>query len=301
MALSGTHKPDKYSAVWVSHSSMGDFLKCPRCYYLHNVYKDPKNRRKINIVSPAMSLGVAVHEVVEGLADIKAEERFASGGDGDPASRFLYSFDQAWKKVSGKKGGFRTLEEEQDAKARGQEMIRRVANHPGLLAKKAVRLKDGHNGMPPNFFLSEEENIILCGKIDWLVYDATLDSVEVLDFKTGKNEEKENSLQLPIYQLLLHRLQKRKVTGAWYWYLDRDDEPLPVSLPTAEESFDRVIVAARAVKKARDESALFGPDKAFLCPQGSGGCFACKPFEKILRGEAEYLGVGEYNQDLYMI
>ena len=33
---------DKYTAVWVSHSSMGDFLKCPRAYFLHNVYKDPK-------------------------------------------------------------------------------------------------------------------------------------------------------------------------------------------------------------------------------------------------------------------
>jgi hypothetical protein len=39
----------------------------------------------------------------------------------------------------------------------------------------------------------------------------------------------------------------------------------------------------------------------FLCPQGSAGCFACKPFEKILRNEAEFVGVGEYNQDLYMV
>jgi ATP-dependent helicase/DNAse subunit B len=61
-------KRDKYSAVWVSHSSMGDFLKCPYAYYLHNIYKDPKTGRKINIVNPSLSLGVAVHEVLEGLA-----------------------------------------------------------------------------------------------------------------------------------------------------------------------------------------------------------------------------------------
>ena len=64
---------DKYKAVWVSHSSMGDFLKCPRLYYLHNVYKNPKTGRKIAIVSPHMSLGVAVHNVLENLVNFKTE------------------------------------------------------------------------------------------------------------------------------------------------------------------------------------------------------------------------------------
>ena len=57
----------KYDAVWVSHSSMGDFLKCPRAYYLHNVYKNPDTGRKITIVSPALSLGSAVHKTLEAL------------------------------------------------------------------------------------------------------------------------------------------------------------------------------------------------------------------------------------------
>ena len=150
-------------------------------------------------------------------------------------------------------------------------------------------------GMLPNFFLSEKDNIILCGKLDWLIYQPNDDSVHILDFKTGKNEEKEDSLQMPIYLLLLDRLQKRKISGASYWYLDRDDAPFSVNLPSVAKSFDRVFEVAIQVKKARDTA---GP---FLCPQGPAGCFACKPFEKILAGEAEYLGVGEYNQDLYMV
>ena len=56
---------DSFTAVWVSHSSIGDYLKCPRAYYLKNIYKDPKNKKKIGIVNPALSLGSAVHEVVE--------------------------------------------------------------------------------------------------------------------------------------------------------------------------------------------------------------------------------------------
>jgi hypothetical protein len=50
---------------------------------------------------------------------------------------------------------------------------------------------------------------------------------------------------------------------------------------------------ALKVKQARS-------DKKFDCPRGEAGCFSCKPFEKILKGEAEFVGQGEY-QDLYLI
>lgn len=223
---------DPFSAVWVSHSSMGDFLKCPRAYYLHNLYKDPKTKRKINIVNPALALGVAVHEVVEGLGDYKAEERFKKP--------LVEHFAKVWKKVSGKWGGFKSEEEEVSHKSRAHAMLERVEKNPGPLLQKTVKIKEAEGGMPPNFYLSEEENIILCGKIDWLIWKPEDDSVHILDFKTGKHEENKDSLQLPIYQLLLKNLQKRKVTGASYWYLDRDDAPIEVDLPSVEESFEKV-------------------------------------------------------------
>jgi hypothetical protein len=242
--------------------------------------------------------------------------------------KLLEKFDVAWAAVSGKKGGFApviapisatgvtdhtNLTEEASHKARGIAMIKRVAAHPEPLLEKTIRFggaKMDAGGMLPNFFLSETDNIILCGKLDWLIYKPADDSVHILDFKTGKNEESADSLQLPIYLLLLDRLQKRTVSGASYWYIDRDDKPLEVSLPTVAESFERVIKVAQQVKKARDMYAAQvvtqkkdGKSAAepFLCPQGIAGCFACKPFEKIVRGEAEYVGVGEYNQDLYIV
>lgn len=271
---------NKFSAVWVSHSSMGDFLKCPRAYYLHNVYKDPKTGRKINIVTPAMSLGIAVHAVLEPLAKVKAEERM-----GRP---LLELFEAEWKKVSGKKGGFLNEEIEKESKERGISMIRRVVEHPTPLLQKALRMKEDL----PWYYLSEEHNIILCGKVDWMQYVPEDDSVHILDFKTGKSDEKENSLQLPIYHLIVHNCQKRKVSGASYWYVDRDDTPKEVLLPDLKESYDRVFEVAYQVKQARDK-------KEFVCPKG--GCMYCTPFEKIIAGTAEYVGVGEYNQDLYLI
>jgi len=276
---------NKYNSVWVSHSSIADFLKCPRLYFLRNVYKNEKGR-KINIASPSLSLGIAVHETLEGLSKYKAEERFKKS--------LVESFENEWEKVSGKQGGFKTEQEEKESKERGRNMIIRVANNPGLLARKTVKLPPTRNGMPPNFFLSAEENIILNGKIDWLEYIESDDSIRVIDFKTGKNEEKDGSLQLPIYLLLLNNLQKRKVSGVAYWYLDRDIEPVSVKLPDDKESFNDVLCIAREIKNAREQ-------KEFNCPKGVGGCFACRPFEKILRGEAEYIGIGGYGQEMYIV
>ncbi len=278
-------KLDKYSAVWVSHSSMGDYLKCPRSYFLKNIYKDPNSKRKIGIVSPALSLGSAVHEVIEGLANYKAEER--------SSVPVLDQFENSWKKYSGKKGGFSAKDEEESMKERGLNMIKRVKDNMQPLLERAVKLKNGKNDMLPNYFLSEEENIILCGKIDWLKYIPEDDSLYIIDFKTGLNEESEDSLQLPIYQLLLKNLQKRKVSGASYWYLNNDNKPKEVKLPDLNDSYNRVLSTALQVKEARLK-------KEFKCPKGDAGCFACRDLEKVIKGEAEFVGTGDW-QDLYFV
>lgn len=277
----------KYDAVWVSHSSMGDFLKCPRAYYLHNVYKNPDTGRKITIINPALSLGSAVHATLEALGTLPVEERLRHD--------MIADFEKEWvANASGKKGGFTNNTEEEAAKERGRAMIERVIKNPGPIKKKTIRLKPPKNNMPPNFVLSEKENIILCGMIDWLEYVEADDSIRIIDFKTGKNEEGEDSLQLPIYLLLLGALQKRRVSGAAYWYLEKNDAPTDVALPDAKEAIERVLALARCVKHARE-------NKKYECPRGSAGCFACQPYEAILRGEAEYIGIAGYGQDAYLI
>ena len=243
---------DKYSAVWVSHSSINDFLKCPRAYFLHNVYKNERNK-KINIVNPHLSLGIAVHETLEGLLAYGAGDRFKKP--------LLQTFEENWAKISGKVGGFKNAQEEMEVKARAKKMIERVTENPGPLEKLAVKLAAHANDMPPNFYLSEKDNIILSGKIDWLEYVPEDDSVRVIDFKTGKNDEDKDSLQLPIYALLLNALQKRKVSGAAYWYIDRNNEPTEVPLPDLLTSKNRVLEVALKIKEAREK-------QAFACPHG---------------------------------
>lgn len=271
---------DKYSAVWVSNSSMSDFHQCPRLYYLRNKYKDPVTRHKISIVNPSLTLGQAVHEVLEGLSVIPVEGRFKKS--------LITKYDEIWDKFSGIMGGFTTSDEEQAVKERGKRMLSRVMENPGPLKNKAIKLKQEL----PNYYLSEEENIILCGKIDWLEYMPEDDSLHIIDFKTGKNDESASSLQLPIYLLLVSKLQNRKVSGASYWYLDRDEKPAQIQLPDPKEAYEKVLTQALQVKAARAKGE-------FLCPRG--GCFACRPFEKVINNEAKFVGVGNYNQDLYML
>jgi len=273
---------DKYTAVWVSHSSISDFLACPRSYYLKNVYKDPATGHKIQIITPPLALGQAVHEVVESLSILPTAERFK-----DP---LVPKFEKAWKKITGIKGGFSTPEEEKRYFERGKAMLGRVLNHPGPLKNLAVKIKSDL----PNYWLSPEDNIILCGKIDWLEYFPDTDSVHIIDFKTSKSEEDPKSLQLPIYLLLASHTQQRPVTRASYWYLELNDDLTEKPLPDADKAYDQILKIAKEIKLARSLSR-------FKCPHGDNGCRYCRPFEAILRGEGELVNVDSINRDIYVL
>ena len=273
---------DKYTALWVSHSSISAFLECPRGYFLKNIYKDPKTNHKIKLMSPPLALGQAVHEVVESLSEIKTDLRFS-----EP---LLDKFERSWKKVSGKNGGFFDKETEFKYKTRGEDMIRRVIKNPGPLGELAVKI----NMDLPYYWLSEEDNIILCGKIDWLKYYPDTNSVEIIDFKTSRHEEGEDSLQLPIYNLLVNHCQNREVTAASYWYLDSSDELTPKKLPDLKEAEDKILKIAKRMKLHKSLGK-------FDCPNGESGCRACRPFESVLRGEAEFVGNDDFKADVYVL
>ncbi|MDP3918039.1 MAG: PD-(D/E)XK nuclease family protein, partial [Candidatus Woesebacteria bacterium] len=133
---------------------------------------------------------------------------------------------------------------------------------------------------------------ILCGKIDWLEYLEKTDSVHIIDFKTGKNEEEKESLQLPIYLLLATTLQSRLVSKASYWYLSKGNDLIEKELPNLIDSKDKVLTVARRIKLARQL-------KHFICP--TKGCMKCRPLERILKSEGEKVGVSDTRQDIYVL
>ncbi len=272
---------DKYTATWVSHSSISDFLSCPRAYYLKHIYRDPKTGHKIKITSPPLSLGQIVHEVLESLSILPVEERFTIS--------LVEKFNLLWSRVSGKKGGFLSEDAEQQYKKKGEEMLQRVMEHPGPLARLAVKIKMNL----PYYFLSKEDNIILCGKLDWLEYVEKTDSVHIVDFKTSKTDEEEGSLQLPIYCLLAQHCQTKQVSGVSYWYLARNSNLTSVKLPDLPVEEKRILEIAKKIKLARKLNV-------FKCPNKTG-CHECRPFEAILRGEGELVGTGTFREDVYIV
>jgi ATP-dependent helicase/DNAse subunit B len=287
----------KYNAIWLSHSSVGDFLKCHRLYFLKNVWKNEQGN-KINTVSPYLSLGLSVHQTIEPLAALTVQERLHHV----TLPKLLESFEKNWAKYVGKQGGFEDSETENFFKERGIEMIKNVAENPGPLLKKTVKYYKGD--FIPNFYLSEKDNIILCGLVDWVEYLENTDTLRVIDFKTGKNDEKEESFQLPIYKLLVENCQKRKVTSAAYWYLDR--EKFPNSVDLVEEDVEvvkeKLLNIGLEIKKLKSGKSI---EENFKCKY-EGGCFACREFELIRdlenhRDEVEFVGTSSTRQDLYFI
>lgn len=270
--------------LWISYSSIKDFLSCPRAYFLHRIYKDPITGNKITTINPSLALGQVVHEVLESLAFIKSEDRFKES--------LLPKFDNAWGKIAGELGGFKTEEEESVYKKRGQAMIRRVMNYPRPLLNKALRLKSSDPSFPlPRYFLSAEKNIVLCGKVDWLEYIPEDDSVHIIDFKTGMNDEDISSLQMPIYSLLVKNCQKRNISKASYWYLERDSEIAMLTLPDPEEAHGKILAIGIEIKELKKSGR-------FICPKN--GCFTCKPLEAIVNKQAKFVGANDY-QDIYII
>lgn len=269
---------DEYQAIWVSHSSIADFLACPRSYFLKNVYKDPQTNRKIQLITPALSLGSAIHQVVESLSSTPVSDRFKQP--------LTDKFNQIWSKYSGRPGGFTDVATEEKYKSRGLAMLDMIQRHPGPLSRLAVKIQMDL----PHYWLSEKDNIILCGKLDWLEYLKTNDSVHIIDFKTSQKEEAQDSLQLPIYHLLALNCQSRKVFKASYWYLEKGPQLTAKKLPDPLVSSQKVLNIAKKIKLARQLNH-------FKCPQGSAGCRYCLPLESIITGQAEFVGVSDFRDN----
>jgi len=273
---------DKFKGVWLSHSSMRDFLTCKRLYYLRNVYKDPITGHKITIVSAPLTLGQVVHDVIDSISNLPADTRMDTP--------LLAQYELLWQESTGEKGGFKSVTQELEYKELGKDMIKRLMEYPGPLKEKAVKITEPL----PWYWISEEENLILCGKVDWLQFIEETNSVQIIDFKTGKHEEKADSLQLPIYHLLVKNTQKREVSGASYWYLQKDDEPRGVELPNLTTAHDQVMTIGRRVRLARQL-------EQFQCVNGNEGCRHCAPLEAVKNGKGKKVGESKMRQDLYIL
>lgn len=292
---------DKYKAVWLSHSSISDYKKCQKLYYFQNLYKNPKTNKKINISSPYKALGIAVHGVLEPLNKIVSNDR--------DKQNLLELFEKEWSKHISI-AGFDNDEQAQSFKNRGIKMLETVMSDMKLLQNRTISQQHYYEGeLLPNIYLDEYENIILCGNIDWIEYNENDKSLSVIDFKTGKREESEDSLQLPIYKILLQTLQNKwQIKNGKYWYLETGQI---VEKEITQDTIEKVKKDILSIGiEIRDKRFVWNEKKKIwenlkniennFVQCNNDNC-DCHKYQKIINGQAKLLGVDIYGKEVYKV
>lgn len=272
------------NAIFLSHTSLADFLKCPRAYYFKNIYRhkraflpgeEPHEPFRIQIASPYLSLGSVVHDSVKWFLDIQKQATY---------EQLEQKFRMLWVKYTGKRGGFSSKEEERDFGNRGLKMLQNFF-------KNVHRLENKHHTVDfPKINLLD--GVVLIGNFDFVgeKEDGTL---HILDFKTGANDETD-PIQLYIYAILAEASLGKKVSKASFWYLDREDEPREIVLDPLEPKIEWLQEKALEVKKAIQEAN-------WICIKEEL-CRDCKDYQAILDGKGQFQFSDErYRKNIYYL
>jgi hypothetical protein len=265
-------------AIFLSPSSLADFDKCPQLYYYRNVYRSARGL-KIQLINPALALGQTVHDALDQFLRPPPVQRTK-----DELDRI---YGLVWGNVGGEKGGFGSLQEEAEYKKRGEQMLDRFWANEHFQETEGVKI--------PSFPKVELGNdLILTGKLDWVEKEG--DSYKVVDFKTGKNEEREDSWQMPIYAFLVSRVLKTDKISACYWYLDKDDQLMACTLPDLGKTLAYLRQKGEIVKMVRQTNS-------FRCQSGKESCWACRDFLAITQGKGKLVSVDPVNrkQEIYIV
>lgn len=247
----------------ISYTSLSDFLRCPRAYYLKNVYRDPRQGYRLQISSPYLTLGATIHDSLKWF--LEAEEK-------PTRAETIDKFKNLWRKYRQKRGGFKSLEEEAGFGTRGLKMLDNFLGHVEVLEPAAPFLHF------PKFELVDD--IILWGNMDFVgkCPDGTL---HVVDFKTGSRDE-ESPLQLYIYAILAEANLQIPVSKASFWYLDREDEPRSIVLDPLEGQIEWLKQKGLELKEAVTKNE-------WICIKSPDLCRDCRDYQAILDGKGEYL------------
>jgi len=265
------------NAIFISPSTITDFEKCPQLYYYRSVYRTPRGL-KIQLTNPSLALGGIVHDILSQFLNMEPAER--------NERELLRIFDFLWTGISGEKGGFSFAEEEKAYRERASQMLKRFWANPHFKTTLSVKI--------PSFPKVEMGNdIILTGKLDWI--DKEEDFYHIVDFKTGKNEEKDDSIQLPIYAFLVSQLFKTDNIKASYWYLDKNEEIVSFTLPDLKETAEYLKKKGEIIKMARQTNS-------FRCQSGEETCWACREMYAVAHGEGKLVSMDPVNrkQEIYI-
>lgn len=264
------------NAIYLSHTSLKDFLNCPRAYYLKNVYRDPVTGHKLQIASPHLTLGVTIHDTIAWFCQQEPKPS---------KEETIQKFRQLWKNYRLKRGGFETLEEEASFGKRGLQMVENFYNHYTALDPCAPTVRF------PKYMLID--GVILTGNMDY-VGERPDGSYSVVDFKTGARDET-SILQLNIYSILTEANMGKEVTWGGFWYLDREDLPREATLDPVQQTLDWLVERAKEVKAAIQKNE-------WVCKKHPGFCKDCREYQALLDKQGEFMFSDvKFKKDIYYL
>lgn len=248
-------------AVFISHTSLSDFLSCPRAYYLKNLYRDKKTGYRLQIINPYLSLGALVHEAISWYLQMEGQVS---------KENLEKKFRNLWLKYRGKKGGFESLQQEGEFGKRGIQMLNNFFDNAKKLGKKEL--------IADFLKFNLVENIILNGRLDF-AGELPDGSLHIIDFKTGSKDE-DDPLQLYIYAILVQNCLAKKVSKVSFWYLDRDLNPKEAVLDPLEGKIEWLKQKGLEMKKAIEKND-------WICIKNPDLCRDCQNYQAVLEGKGE--------------
>ncbi len=269
--------------IYVSYTSLADFLKCPRSYYLKNIYKqslpdgeDPSLKFRLQIASPYLTLGSTVHDTIKWYLENQYKPT---------KEETLKKFRNFWRKYRLKRGGFNILEEESNFGKRGISIIENFLANADVLEKSAPSISF------PKYNLVE--NIVLIGNMDFVGLRED-GSLHIVDFKTGAHDKKDPT-QLYVYAILAEANFKKPVTKISFWYLDRDSAPKEVVLDPLDMKLEWLKEKGLELKKAIQENH-------WVCVKAPDLCRECRDYQDLLDGKGEFLFSDyRYKKQIYFL
>jgi DNA helicase-2/ATP-dependent DNA helicase PcrA len=221
----------------LSYTDINSFDNCPLQFYFGKILRAPSPP------SSAMIFGSAIHNVLEeaGKSLIAGEEI--------TIDKLLSNFEERWRKI-------RLGDPDQKERLR-QRASQLFGNF--MTARSHLR---GETKEVEKRFDFETAGIRITGKIDRI--DRTPDGFEIIDYKTGKLDEKKlkSDFQLPIYSLACRELYGEFPSRVTYLFLTETE---PYSQSQSKEEMENIKAElSEKIEEIKNSEFVAAPE-SFKC------------------------------------
>ena len=214
-----------YSKIY-SPSKLGMFFQCPKqyhFYYLDPIYSRMKNelKRHPDNIWKFHTLGKAVHNAITLFYHLPTEQRTERSLLEQLKKTWVSEIQWNKKPPLEKWGGFKTIEEERDSYRQAILMLKNFLEIAEIKPKIEYLPTENFRRSIDDYLdliTPLNQNFDISGKFDLIVGD--IDSLHIIDFKTGKREDVDD-FQLRFYRVLAEAKFKKPVKKASLYFLKK--------------------------------------------------------------------------------